>query len=86
MGALRVATAEHLLASTRMARAESEFIFQSIAAVREGRPPRVTTQDARTTLAVILAMYESARTGRPVALDPTRNEGADDRVVVGGAA
>jgi hypothetical protein len=35
---LRIATAEHLLASTRMARAESEFIFESIAAVREGRP------------------------------------------------
>ena len=39
------------------------------AAVRDGRPPRVGTRDARTTLAVILAMYESARTGRPVALD-----------------
>jgi hypothetical protein len=36
--ALRVSTAEQLLASTRMARAESDFIFQSIGAVRDGRP------------------------------------------------
>ena len=56
-----------------------------VAAVREGRPPRVTTQDARTTLAVILAMYESARTGRPVTLDAGRDPHTD-RVTVGGAA
>jgi hypothetical protein len=61
---LRLATAEHLLASTRMARAESEFIFQSIAAVREGRPlppPPATTVadrgpaiDGATALSVLL--------------------------------
>lgn len=56
-----------------------------VAAVREGRLPRVTTQDARTTLAVILAMYESARTGRPVTLDAGRGA-QTDRVAVGGAA
>ncbi len=37
-----------------------------IEAVHTGRAPRVTTSDARTTLAVILAMYESARTHLPV--------------------
>jgi hypothetical protein len=61
---LRRATAEHLLASTRMARAESEFIFQSIAAVREGRPlpppPSATVADrgpaidGATALSVLL--------------------------------
>jgi predicted dehydrogenase len=39
-----------------------------IEAVRTGSTPRITTADARTSLAVILAMYESARTGRPVTL------------------
>jgi UDP-N-acetyl-2-amino-2-deoxyglucuronate dehydrogenase len=40
------------------------------AAVRIGRPPAVTGRDARTSLAVIEAIYESARTGRPV--EPAR--------------
>ncbi len=39
-----------------------------IEAVRTDRQPRVGTRDARTSLAVILALYESARTGLPVAL------------------
>ena len=39
-----------------------------IDAVHTGRAPRVTTSDARTTLAVILAMYESARSHQPVAI------------------
>ncbi|MBS9372282.1 Myo-inositol 2-dehydrogenase [Rhodococcus sp. B50] len=39
-------------------------------AVRTGRPPAVTGRDARTSLAVIEAIYESARTGRPV--EPAR--------------
>ena len=38
-------------------------------AVRTGRPPRVGTTDARTSLSVILALYESAATGRPVRLE-----------------
>ncbi|TRW46181.1 Gfo/Idh/MocA family protein [Georgenia yuyongxinii] len=33
--------------------------------------PRVGTPEARTALALILGMYESARTGRPVRLDAT---------------
>jgi UDP-N-acetyl-2-amino-2-deoxyglucuronate dehydrogenase len=38
-------------------------------AARTGRPPRVSTADARTSLSVILAMYESAATGKPVRLE-----------------
>ncbi|MCS7477707.1 Gfo/Idh/MocA family protein [Umezawaea endophytica] len=38
-------------------------------AVRDGRPPLVGTADGRRALAVVLAAYESARTGAPVALD-----------------
>ena len=52
-----------------LGRAHRAQLADFAAAVRDGRPPRVTTQDARTTLAVILAMYESARTGAPVTLD-----------------
>jgi UDP-N-acetyl-2-amino-2-deoxyglucuronate dehydrogenase len=37
-------------------------------AVRTGRPPRVGTAEARLSLAVILALYESAASGRPVRL------------------
>ncbi len=43
-----------------------------IDAVRSGHPPRVTTAEARTTLAVILAMYESARTHQPIAITANR--------------
>jgi predicted dehydrogenase len=40
-----------------------------IAAVRDNRPPRITTGDGRRALALVLAIYESARTlGRPVSL------------------
>ena len=39
-----------------------------VGAVQSGRAPRVTTGDARTTLAVILGMYESARTHLPVSI------------------
>jgi UDP-N-acetyl-2-amino-2-deoxyglucuronate dehydrogenase len=35
-------------------------------AIRTGRPPKVTGRDARHPLAVILAAYESARTGKAV--------------------
>ncbi|WP_427896261.1 Gfo/Idh/MocA family protein [Kribbella sp. GL6] len=40
-----------------------------IAAVREGRPPAVTVEAGRRSLATVLAVYESARTGRPVELE-----------------
>lgn len=41
-------------------------------AVRDHRPPLVGTQEARRALAVVLAIYESARTGAPVALNGER--------------
>ncbi|MGI5131649.1 Gfo/Idh/MocA family protein [Pseudonocardia sp. CA-107938] len=39
-------------------------------AVTTGRAPRVGTTQARTALSVILALYESASTGRPVQIGP----------------
>lgn len=41
-------------------------------AVRTGRLPAVTGRDAYTSLAVVLAVYESARTGRAVDIAPPR--------------
>ena len=40
-----------------------------IDAVRTGRPPSVGSADGRASLSVVLGMYESARTGRPVFLN-----------------
>lgn len=37
-------------------------------AVEEGRPPLVTVAEATRTLAVVCAIYESARTGKPVTI------------------
>ena len=51
-----------------LGRAHRRQLADFIEAVTEGRPPRVGTADARTSIAVILAMYESAATGRPVTL------------------
>jgi UDP-N-acetyl-2-amino-2-deoxyglucuronate dehydrogenase len=51
-----------------LGRAHRRQLADFVEAVNDGRPPRVGTADARTSLAVILAMYESAATGRPVAL------------------
>lgn len=39
-----------------------------VEAINTGRPPLVTVADATRTLAVVLAIYESARTGRPASL------------------
>ncbi|MCK2035249.1 Gfo/Idh/MocA family oxidoreductase [Microbacterium sp. SSW1-49] len=39
-----------------------------IQAIRAGRRPAITTDDGRRALQVVLAVYESARTGRPVDL------------------
>lgn len=41
-----------------------------IEAVREGREPSVTGQDGRRAVELILGIYQSARTGQPVALGP----------------
>lgn len=39
-----------------------------IEAVRDGRPPRISARSARHAVQIVLAVYESARTGRPVEL------------------
>jgi len=44
----------------------TRIIEDFAAAIRAGRAPLVTGEDARRALAVVLAVYESARTGRPV--------------------
>lgn len=44
-------------------------IEDMIAAVRENRPPKVTGQEGRKALEIVLAVYESARTGKPVQLE-----------------
>jgi UDP-N-acetyl-2-amino-2-deoxyglucuronate dehydrogenase len=41
-----------------------------VAAVREGRESLVSGEEGRRSLALVLAIYESARTGRPVLLSP----------------
>ncbi|MDD4797589.1 MAG: Gfo/Idh/MocA family oxidoreductase [Eubacteriales bacterium] len=41
-------------------------IADVVDAILEGRAPRITGRDARAPLSVILAVYESARTGKPV--------------------
>ncbi|HLV34579.1 MAG TPA: Gfo/Idh/MocA family oxidoreductase, partial [Spirillospora sp.] len=40
-----------------------------VAAVRDGREPFVNGEEGRRALAVVLAVYESARTGQPVLLN-----------------
>jgi len=51
-----------------LGRAHRRQLADFVDAVRTGHAPRVGTEEARTSLSVILAMYESAATGRPVTL------------------
>jgi UDP-N-acetyl-2-amino-2-deoxyglucuronate dehydrogenase len=51
-------------------------IADFLTAIDNGRDPAVTAEDARATLQVICAVYESARTGRPVAIPSPGEEGA----------
>ena len=41
-------------------------------AIREDRDPVLTGEDARVSLAIIMAIYESSREGREVHLDSYR--------------
>lgn len=43
-------------------------IAEFLDAIRHDRPPAVTGRDARNSLAIILGIYESSRSGRPVLL------------------
>lgn len=51
-----------------LGRAHRRQLADFVEAVTTGRAPRVGTAEARTSLSVILAMYESAASGRPVKL------------------
>jgi UDP-N-acetyl-2-amino-2-deoxyglucuronate dehydrogenase len=51
-----------------LGRAHRRQLADFVEAIATGRAPRVGTAEARTALSVILAMYESAATGRPVKL------------------
>ena len=42
------------------------LIDDLVNAIREGRPPMIPGTDARKAIALILACYESSRTGRAV--------------------
>jgi UDP-N-acetyl-2-amino-2-deoxyglucuronate dehydrogenase len=48
--------------------AHTEQYRDFLDAIEQGRPPLVTVAEASRTLAVVCAIYESARRGRPVAL------------------
>jgi UDP-N-acetyl-2-amino-2-deoxyglucuronate dehydrogenase len=49
-------------------------LAEFLAAIDNGHQPAVTAASARETLQVICAVYESARTGRPVAIPPAGQE------------
>jgi predicted dehydrogenase len=53
--------------------AHSRQYVDYIDAIRSGRTPRVTVDDAYTTLAVVLAIYRSAAEGRPVPVSSTND-------------
>jgi predicted dehydrogenase len=47
----------------------TEQIKEFVEAIREGRDPSVTGREARKSLAVVLAIYESSRTGQVISLE-----------------
>ena len=53
---------------TALGNAHQRQLADFVTAIRTDGRPRVRPSDARTSLAVILGLYESATTGRPVAL------------------
>jgi UDP-N-acetyl-2-amino-2-deoxyglucuronate dehydrogenase len=55
----------------------AEQIADLLAAVEQGRAPSVTGRDGRDTLEVVLAVYQSAREGRPVVLLDATSAGQD---------
>jgi UDP-N-acetyl-2-amino-2-deoxyglucuronate dehydrogenase len=54
----------------RMGPAHVAQFADFVGAIQADRPARVGTGDARAALAVVLGLYESAASGRPVALRP----------------
>lgn len=55
----------------RLAPHHATQVADFVAALREGREPAVTGREATRVLRTILAIYESARTGRPVRFRPS---------------
>ncbi|MCD6336566.1 MAG: Gfo/Idh/MocA family oxidoreductase [Candidatus Latescibacteria bacterium] len=56
---------------------EHQYLIEDmIAAIREGRPPRITAHDGRGSLEIALAMYRSADEGKVVELPLSRERGA----------
>jgi UDP-N-acetyl-2-amino-2-deoxyglucuronate dehydrogenase len=53
-------------------------IADLLAAAEQGRQPSITGRDGRGTLEVVLAVYESAREGRPVVLLDARKDASSD--------
>ena len=51
------------------AEAHARLIGDLVAAIREGRPPLVSGREGRRSLALVLAIYEAARSGGRVTLD-----------------
>ena len=43
--------------------AHARLVAELVAAIRDGRPPLVSGQEGRRSLALVLAVYEAARTG-----------------------
>ena len=54
-----------------LGRAHRAQLADFVDAVTTGRAPRIGTTQARTALSVILALYESSSTGRPVQIGPS---------------
>jgi UDP-N-acetyl-2-amino-2-deoxyglucuronate dehydrogenase len=66
--AVNQVTPEDHLPKESLGRAHRDQLADFVDAVTTGRAPRIGTTQARTALSVILALYESASTGRPVAI------------------
>jgi predicted dehydrogenase len=66
----QVTAADALTAEERgLGRAHAAQFADFVDAIQTDRPVRVGTSDGRAALAVILGLYESAASGRPVSVD-----------------
>lgn len=54
--------------------AHQSQMLDFIQAIREDRDPAITPEEARNAVAIITAIYESARTGKPVAVSRAEEE------------
>jgi UDP-N-acetyl-2-amino-2-deoxyglucuronate dehydrogenase len=68
-GGVQVADQAHAGATGLELTGHAHIVADFAEAVRDGRAPMVDGREGRGSLAVVLAAYESARTGRPVRVD-----------------